>query len=82
VPSVAEYMHIGDTATRLGIVSARRRNGVNIGGTARSGTPLCAAIARSTPAMYAGSRSRWLAWPTRWLPVNSENTNCCGGRST
>jgi hypothetical protein len=32
VPSVALYMSIGETTTRLASVSPRRRKGVNIGG--------------------------------------------------
>ncbi len=35
VPSLAEYMHIGDTTTRLGMVSSRSLIGANIGGGGR-----------------------------------------------
>ena len=58
VPSSAEYWHIGETTTRFGSTSSRRRNGVNIGGgggaagdvDAASGCAACSANQRSTVA--------------------------------
>ena len=48
VPSFAEYMHIGDTTTRLGMVRPRSVIGANIGGGGRLLPPsACGAIIAS-----------------------------------
>jgi hypothetical protein len=53
VPSVAEYWHIGETTTRLGMVSPRKRMGANIGGGGR----LLAGAASATSVSTVRTRS-------------------------
>ena len=54
VPSVAEYMSIGETTTRFASVSSRSRNGVNIGG----GAELVAACPRASRGSRTSVRRR------------------------
>src|SRR2546425_9619446 len=76
VPSSAEYWHIGETTTRLGSTSSRRRSGVNIGGGAgwgAAGTPPwsagLAAHHPSTLSTHLASRAPQLSCVTRRLRV-------------
>ena len=64
---------MGETAMRLASSSSRRRNGVNIGGTAIcTGRRLArSANHRSMPSSQVRSRRRRFSWLTRWLRVSS-----------
>lgn len=76
-PSVAEYMSMGETTTRLRSSRPRSRSGVNIGGVA-GGQP----NSSSTAAVKEASRSRRLSWVTRRLRVSRLNAKRRGGWST
>ena len=60
-PSVAEYMSIGETMTRLASSSRPIRNGWNIGGHAARASSWLAANHWSIAATNSGSRSRRLS---------------------
>jgi len=70
-PSTAEYMHIGETTTRLGTVSPRSANGANIGGVTfcAAGSPAFASNQRSARSTSPRSRSARLACVMRRLRV-------------
>ncbi len=73
MPSLAEYIAIGETAMRLASSSPRSRKGVNIGGTAScTGCPLARSANHcSMPSSQVRSRRRRFSWLTRWLRVSS-----------
>jgi hypothetical protein len=81
-PSTAEYMHIGETTTRLGSVRPRSVSGVNIGGVTVSSafTPAFASNQRSARSTSCGSRSARFACVMRRLRVMRLTVICRGSR--
>jgi hypothetical protein len=69
----AEYMHMGETTTRLGRVMSRRVSGANMGGARIVRGPERPRPGQRTSARPPGrpwSRRRRFSWLTRWLRVS------------